>query len=462
MAGKFASGTRWIRGGSHGRRLGGASASCGEMELIVKSKAAKLVLIALEIVVFLPITFWVGKTYFAAVVSRRLDAESLRLATRLDPDNSDYHLKLGRIYQYSLTDINSAAALEELSRAAELSPLDAQTWLDLGAAQELQGRLDEAESSLRRADELAPNLPNFQWAIGNFFLLRGNLDEALRHFKVVLAGDRQYDQAIFSTAWKAVGDGDKILATLIPDSVSAQVNYLYYLVNQSKSAEAAKVWARIAANLQGFDPVWANPYIDWLMRNHQPDEAHQVWTELQKRQLVSESAAPGNLVSNGDFEGGLENMGFGWRVYGVPGVYVGLDSTVFHSSGHSLVISFPGTENFFYQGVYQWVKVAPGVAYQARAYMKTDGITTDSGPRLEVMDTLDSRALNQFSPQVRGTNADWTLLTVEFTPKETHYVTVCIARVPSEKLDNKVAGRVWVDDVSVSPVRPKSATATGP
>jgi Carbohydrate binding domain len=429
------------------------------MELIVKSKAARLILVALEAAVFLLVTFWVGKTYLADVVSRRLDADSLRLATQLDPGNSDYHLKLGRVYQYSLTDINTSAALEELNRAAESSPYDAQAWLDLGAAQELQGQISQAESSLRRADDLAPDLPQFQWAIGNFFLLRGNVEEALRHFRVVLAGERQYDQAIFSTAWKAVGDGDKILAALIPDNIGAEFDYLYYLVGQNKRPEAQKVWARIAANPSAFDPLATKTYMDWLVGSHQPDEAHQVWAELQRRRLVSESAAPGNLISNGDFEQGLENIGFGWRVTGSPGVYVSLDSTVFHSAGHSLVISFPGTDNLVYQGVFQWVKVTPGVTYQAKAYMKTDRITTDSGPRLEVADTLDPRVLNRFSQQLTGTNADWTLLTVEFTPKETHYVTIYIARVPSEKLDNKIAGRVWVDDVKVSPVEAGSTDA---
>jgi tetratricopeptide (TPR) repeat protein len=432
------------------------------MDLIIKSKVARLILVAFELAVSLLATFWVGKAYLADVVSHRLDAESMRLATRLDPGNADYHLSLGRIYQYSLTDINAAAALEELNRAAELNPFDARAWLDLGAAQELQGRLDEAESSLRRADHLAPNLPQFQWAIANFFLLRGNVDEALRHFKVVLAGGPQYDQVIFSAAWKAVGDGDKILAALIPDNIDTQFNYLYYLVGQSKRLEAAKVWARIAANPEAFDPVVARTYMDWLVASHQPDEAHQVWTELQKRRLVSESAAPGNLVLNGDFEQGLENIGFGWRVGGVPGVYVGLDSTVFHSSGHSLLISFQGTENLAYRDVFQWVKVTPAVAYEARAYMKTDNITTDSGPRLEVLDTLNFRALDQFSQQLTGTNADWTLLTVKFTPKETHYVTICVARVPSAKLDNKIAGKVWVDDVSVSPLAQGLATSPGP
>lgn len=424
------------------------------MDLIVKNKAARLILVAIEVAAFLVVTFWVGKTYLADVVSRRLSAESLQLASRLDSTDSDYHLKLGRLYQYSLTDINSSGALEELSRAAEVSPFDAQAWLDLGAAQELQGQLDVAEASLRRADYLAPHLPHYQWAIGNFFLLRGNIGETLRHFKMVLAGDPQYDRVIFSTAWKAVGNGDKILADLIPDDMDTELRYLDYLRTQGKLPEAEKVWRKVDANPALFDPLRLGGYLNFLIASRQPDEAYRVWTDLERRNLISEQTEPGNLLSDGDFEGDLRNLGFSWWVDRIPGIYIGVDTTVFHSGGRSLVISFSGDSNPYFRAVWHYVKVTPGVTYRAEAYLKTEGITTDSGPRLAVTDMYDPAALNGYTDQLTGTNATWTLLGINFTPKpNTHYVIVSIIRLPSEKLDNKIAGKVWVDDVRVSPVK---------
>ena len=124
---------------------------------------------------------------------------------------------------------------------------------------------------------------------------------------------------------------------------------------------------------------------------------------------------------------------------------------MFHSSGRSMLVAFTGKGNLAYQGLQQWVKVTPGVTYQARGYMKTEGITTDSGPRLQVFDTLNPAALNVFSDQLTGTNAGWNLLSVDFKPKSS-YVTLSITRVPSIKLDNNITGKVWVDDVSVAPV----------
>jgi hypothetical protein len=419
------------------------------MRLAVRSLPPRLALIAIESAAFVALTIWAGKVYLGDVISRRVNIENLGLASQLDPGNSDYYLKLGRLYEYSLTDVNPTKAIEDLTRAAQLNPMDAQPWLDLGAVQEVTGRIDDASISLRRANYLAPTQPGFQWAIANFFLLHGDTKEAMRHFRVVLAGTGQYNEIIFNTAWKAIGNGKEILASLIPDNVDTEYRYMDYLIHKSQLADAQGVWDRLVTEHQSFDPRLAAYFMDVLMGTGHPDQAYKLWSDLESHHLVSDPAEPGNLLSNGDFESDLGNFGFTWRLYGTQGVYIGLDTTVFRSSGHSAVISFTGSSgNLFYEGLQHWVKVTPGTAYQARAYLKTEDITTDSGPRLWVHDPVKPAVFSKYSDQLVGTNAGWTLLTVDFTPK-TSYVTVAIARMPSQKLDNVISGKVWVDDVSV-------------
>jgi hypothetical protein len=140
----------------------------------------------------------------------------------------------------------------------------------------------------------------------------------------------------------------------------------------------------------------------------------------------------------------------------VAGIYTGLDTSTFHSPSHALYIHFPGKENYDYRNFYQWVKVKPGRAYQLQAMMKTEGITTDSGPRLEVRDLYDPSALDKFSDDLEGTHLGWTTLSIDFTtgPK-TELIVVAICRLPSRKLDNQVAGKVWVDDVSLIAEKPE-------
>ena len=423
------------------------------MRFTLSTRPARLAAATIEILVFVALAVWVGKTYTADLVARRLTVPELELATRLDPGDSDYHLKLGRSLQYEPENINPDAALAELRRAVELNPNDAEAWVSLAGALQLQGASDQAAAALSRTDFLAPTQPGFQWAIGNFLLLHGQTDDSFRHFKAVLAGTRDYDAPIFTIAWKASGDPGAILGQLIPPEFAAENCYLGYLVGAKKYPEAQKVWERIATEKQSFDPRALAGYMDQLVATKQPDEAYRVWSYCVERGLLgpTEAESPENLIVNGDFENGLLNMGFDWRIFGVAGVDVSLDRTTFHSGSHSLLLRFAGTQNLNYGSTFQMVKVQPDRAYHLRAFMKTDGITTDSGPRLEVRDYYDPRAVDRFSEPLPSTTPGWTQIDMDLkTGPQTELLGVSISRLPSQRIDSLIAGKVWLDDVRLT------------
>ena len=204
----------------------------------------------------------------------------------------------------------------------------------------------------------------------------------------MLAGSRTYDRTVFNLAWKSSGNGAQILRELIPNDLPAEFSYLDYLVGEQKFDEAGAVWKRIAANPGTFDPQQANGYIDTLIKTGLADVAYHVWSDLQAKGLVRKP--PGgpnqNLITNGNFEDPLLNMGFGWRIQDASGVYAGPDTATFHSPGHSLSVQFTGNQNLNYHQTFQFIKVSPNHEYQLNAFMKTQNITSDSGPRLEVVD----------------------------------------------------------------------------
>lgn len=434
------------------------------MTLALKREAARWTALAVAAIAFLPLSVHIGRAYLAGLASRRSALRSLQLAIRLDPKHSDYRRALGRLYQYSLENVDPDRALQELGRAARLNPYDPRVWLDLGAALELQGKIDPAEACLRRADFLAPNLPASQWAIANFFLLHGNVKETFRHFKVVLSGTNTYTQAIFNTAWKASSDPKQILDELIPNQAGPEFDYLYFLLGRQRWAEADDVWARIAASPEKFPAEQARLYTDVLIFNlHRPDRAYEVWSDLFKKGLIqpTEDQVSQTLIFNGHFEQEPTNLGFDWRIFPMEGVYAGLDETAYRSAGHSVLIQFSGKQNVDYRNVYQVVRVKPNHPYRLTWSMKTEGITTDSGLRMEVRDLYDPRALDQFSDSLVGTTEGWSTSTMDFkTGPKTELIQVIVARPPSRKLDNQIAGKAWVDDVSlvstkdeVAPVR---------
>ncbi|HUZ46093.1 MAG TPA: tetratricopeptide repeat protein [Terriglobia bacterium] len=430
--------------------------------MTLRSRFAQRSLIFFLTAVFLLAAAWIGRTYIANRLSHTLTIHNLHLASRYDPGNAAYHLQLGRLYQYSVTNARPKQAVEQFRRAVELNSYDPQAWLNLAAALEFEGQTAQAEKYLNHASTLAPYLPIYQWTVGNYFLLHGNTQEAFRHLKVVLAGSREYDQTVFNVAWKSSGNANQILQELIPYDLAAEFSYLDYLTSLQKFPDAAAVWQRIADSPKNFDPQQTAAYIDALLRAHHPAKAYQVWSNLESRGLIrkpSDENGP-NLITNGDFEDNLSKMGFGWRIIPVDGVYAGLDTSTFHSPGHSLAVQFSGKQNLDYRQIYQFVKVSPNRNYHLQAFIKTEGITTDSGPRLEVRDAYNPPALDKFSEDATGTSQGWNPVNLDFKagPK-TDLIIVALARLPIQKIDNQIAGRVWLDDVVLTPL-PASDSST--
>ena len=426
------------------------------MQIAIKTKPARVLLICLEAAMFLVLTGWVGKAYVADVLANRPTVHNLERAVKLDSSDAEYQMRLGRLYEYSPLDLQLAKAEDHFRRATHLDPYEPQTWLDLAVAMEFQGRIAEAGACLRRVHLLAPNLPAYQWPIANFYLLQGSVDEAFQHFRLVLAGTSQYDNNVFALAWKASDDAGKILQELIPERVTTEFSYLNFLVSRGRLNEAQAVWKQIVAGREPFAPGQSSPYIDSLIRARRGGEAYQVWTDLLKKGLIRYSSLPSdqNLISNGDFEDELLNMGFDWRIFPVDDVYASLDTSTYHSPSHALLVQFRGKENLNYQHVYQFVKVSPGQSYRLQAFMKTEDITTDSGPRLEVYDAYNAAMLDKLTDDLTGTSNGWTPLLLDFaTGPKTELIVVRLVRLPSKKFDNLISGKVWLDDVTLTALK---------
>ena len=192
------------------------------MQIAIKTKPARLLLVGVEAAIVLVLIGWVGKGYVANALASRPTVGNLERAIKLDPSSADYRMRLAGLYEYSPVDFQLEKAEEHFRRATSLNSYDPETWLELAAAMEFQGRLGEAGACLRRVDLLAPNLPGYQWPVANFYLLQGNTDEAFRHFRVVLAGTAQYNSNVFALAWKVTDDAGKILQELIPEQLTSE------------------------------------------------------------------------------------------------------------------------------------------------------------------------------------------------------------------------------------------------
>ncbi|MGO9273364.1 MAG: tetratricopeptide repeat protein [Terriglobia bacterium] len=425
------------------------------MEITLSNRPSRIATQLLATAAFLLATAWITKAYLATRLGGAPTLPGLRYAIRLDPTQSLYHLELGRLLQYNPAVVDPEQSVVELKQAVRLSPYDPEVWRSLAVALQFEGRTEESLACLRRADTLAPRLPALQWDVANAFLLHGQVAEAFRHFKVVLAGSDRYNVILFNTVWEASHDASQILAQVIPESVPVELSYLDYLARRAQFDDARSVWERIVASPDRFAPAQAAAYLDKLITAHRPAEAWQVWEDLRSRGAIGELEHPTdqNLMINGDFEQEALNLGFSWRIVPAPGTYAGIDSTHHHSASHSLLVQFSGKDNINYENAFQFVRVSPGSSYRLSAFLRTQGITTDSGPRLMVRDAYDPQALAKVSDDLEGSSEGWTQVILDFkTGPRTELLVVGLARLPSRKLDNQIAGRVWLDDVNLAPL----------
>jgi hypothetical protein len=94
----------------------------------------------------------------------------------------------------------------------------------------------------------------------------------------------------------------------------------------------------------------------------------------------------------------------------------------------------------------------PGTRYRFTAYLRAAGITTDSGPRLQIHEPHNPAFPPVTLPQVLG-KMSWTAGTAEFVSgPDTTLLTVRVIRVPSEKFPRQFRGNVWLDHLSLVPI----------
>lgn len=103
--------------------------------------------------------------------------------------------------------------------------------------------------------------------------------------------------------------------------------------------------------------------------------------------------------------------------------------------------------NVDYGHLLQYVLVHPNTRYSFSAYLRTDAITTDSGPRFQIFDAYDPGKMLAATENAVGTSG-WTERQLEFkTSADTRLLIIRVARLASEKFDNKIRGTAWIDKV---------------
>ena len=190
------------------------------------------------------------RAYLATRLAAVPDLPNLQKAIRLEPANAEYRELLGR--NLALSGANLDDAISNYRTAVHLNPYEARYWLDLAGAYQVAGRTSEQEESVERAVEADPTTPHVAWEAANFFLVQGDREKALRHFRVVLANDPEMVDSALQLCWRATGDANQILDQALPPRPDLYLSFLRLLVSKQEVAAAENVWNHLIGLQQTF------------------------------------------------------------------------------------------------------------------------------------------------------------------------------------------------------------------
>jgi cytochrome c-type biogenesis protein CcmH/NrfG len=402
----------------------------------------------------------------AAWYFQKASPEAIQTAIKWDPQNPEYYDALATVTHLYAAGGNSAEVVRLCEKATALSPYNAFYWADLGAAYEWSGRRNDALRAFTSAHALFPNSPEINWKVANFYVRTGKISDALRALKEVLLEDPSKERQVFVLAANATADNQEILREMLPPSAPVLLDYLGFQIETNRMDPAAQTWANLLELKSPFDPARAFPYLDALIQHNDVDHLTEAWAALSARfpQEISVRESKPNLITNGNFTLVPLNGGLDWRVIPVQGASATVDAATGIDGSKSLRINFDGTQNLDYAHVLQYVPVMPNTFYKFSAYMRAQGLTTDSGPRFVLQGAYDpaelvdvsSKAANPIKFSISTENltgtSDWSPHQLEFkTTGNTRLLIVKVARPASHKFDNKLAGTVWIAGVTLLP-----------
>ncbi len=386
-----------------------------------------------------------AREFAASHFAFRTDLPSLERAVRFAPGNAEYRHRLGRYFAFVAA--NPKTALDNYQAATHLNPHQARYWFDLAAAYQVAGNPDGQREALEHALQAEPTAPDVAWEAGNFFLIEGDTERALREFRVVIENDSSLAPIALQTCWRVRPDVDALLRDVVPHRTDTLIAFLSLLQGKQETESAIKVWNQLVQVHQKFETRYLFDYLRYLVQARRPEAAAAAWEQASSvLGLPAYLQTPDNLIVNGDFSLDVLNGGFDWTYQTQPGVRLQLDPSDFRQGQRSLSITFegPGISD---AGIRQWIPVRGATAYDFTAYYKSSAFEGAGGPQIVLRDLYTGEPVFTSDPL---NDADfWKAVHSRFTtPASTALLVLKIERIPP---GSPMRGKIWLDDFQLSP-----------
>lgn len=331
--------------------------------------------------------------------------------------------------------LDAAEAATAYWEAVRRNPLLVPVWLILV-------RLDEpvepSSESSRLYDFVLDSVPpSTAWGWQAFLLAAEGQDERrlVNALDFVLTNLPGYREEAFAIALQLWGSWDAVLRKTPPRHGWAVADACM----QSSAVDACVGVYEALAKKGSPDAGHQIRFAEYLLARKCWEDASRLWQDAHP------AGAP--LVHNGGFEAVLTGLGFDWKFAKTPGAEVGVERAE-DGNGHVLAIRFEGTDNVSGSLLGQYVPVTPGMQYNLSYRVRSRDISTDQRPFVAVRG-VDCPDFAGDAPMLRP-SSDWTEETVSVpVPGECHLLRLEVRRNASMKLNNRIAGWLWLDDVAL-------------
>ncbi len=385
-----------------------------------------------------------------------LSAADLQRALQQDPGNPELIHRLGWVYAYNPVSIDLPESMKYLRLAVEISPRRWDFWADLGAVCDDVGDAACSDEAYERAESLNPMAPGLNYSVANHYLLTSRPEKAFPHFRKLVGMDPEYLGNTLRLCLRATQDPQAIFREVVPQGkdASPRFTFLMQLASAGDYEGAMGVWEQMISGPDHSPSVpMVKPFLDYLLDQGRVGDAGKVWDSLQHAGVIPPAPVQSdNLLYDGNFEGPLLNTGFDWRTAESPDlVFDFADSSTFVGA-RSLRIEFAVGRNSEYDLVSQVVRIQPNTSYQVSAYVRSDNLTSDSGPRLRVVELGCGECAARMSDPTVGTTP-WHEVDVDFlTHPQTEAVKISFWRPQSQPYPSDITGTVWLNDVNLRKV----------
>lgn len=379
---------------------------------------------------------------------------NLRRAMWLWPANPEVYYRLGMLGQNSTDARDSAETVAQLRRATELGPMWARYWGLLGWACESAGDTHCADEAMLRIRKLAPMDTEAVSLVANYYLVSDRPALALEQFRHLLRIDPSRDKDVFRICQSAGYPEPQLREQFIEAGADVALDYFSYLVQHGRMDSARALWTalveRAGKHQFTFTAVAVARLADTLLALGLGEDAQTVRLDMAKLKVFDElQVADGNLVFNGDFEHRPSNDGFDWRRSESPYPIVDFAAGSAYSGKGCLRANFTVGTNEEYLLAYQFLPLEPNSRYRLSAYVRSDSITSDSGPRLRISDPACPECLNAMSHTTVGTTP-WHEISVDLsTGPKTRLGRLELFRPAGRFFPKDITGTFWLDHITL-------------